>query len=66
MTLVTRIGVMITAERQAAACMQVLDRSSTSSSPYKAVVGSDSWAIALTVEELQSFVQARHGIPECL
>ena len=39
--------------------LQVLDKSSASGSPYKAVVGSDSWAIALTVEELQSFVQAR-------
>ena len=38
---------------------QVLDNSNSSGSPYKAVVGSDSWAIALTVEELQSFVQAR-------
>ena len=39
--------------------MQVLDKGSVSGSPYTAVVGSDSWAIALTAEELQSFVQAQ-------
>ncbi len=41
--------------------MQVLDKGSVSGSPYTAVVGSDSWAIALTAEELQSFVQARNA-----
>ena len=45
--------------RSAAACLQVLDKGPVSGSPYTAVVGSDSWAIALTAEELQSFVQAR-------
>ena len=35
----------------------VLDKSGGSGSPYTALVGSDTWAIALTHDELVNFVQ---------